>query len=116
MRWDGTTCYALGEGLNDTSSTFDSVDQMTVLYGNLIVVGRFDTAGMTSVNNLAYWDGSNWHPIGKGLIDASGGQNLYLDGNDLYLYGGFAQAGDALVGGFAKVELILDRVFKNGFE
>ena len=116
MYWDGTTCNALGEGLNDTSSSFDSVDQMAVLNGNLIAVGRFDTAGVTPVNNLAYWDGLSWHPVGQGLIEASGNQSLYLDGNHLYLYGGFAQAGDALVGGFAKVELILDRLFKSGFE
>ncbi|MFK8011266.1 MAG: hypothetical protein AB8B80_04445 [Marinicellaceae bacterium] len=116
MRWDGNTCFALGEGLEDTSSSFDAVNEMAVLDGNLIVVGRFDTAGNTNVNNLAYWDGTNWNSIGQGLVDASGSSQLYLDGNDLYLYGGFAQAGDALVGGFAKVELILDRLFKNGFE
>lgn len=116
LRWDGLDCYALAEGLDDTSSPFDTVDQITDLNGNLIVVGRFDTAGTTPVNNLAYWDGTEWNAVGQGLTDASGHQSLYLDGNDLYLYGGFAQAGDALVGGFAKVELILDRVFKNGFE
>jgi hypothetical protein len=116
MRWDGAACHALGAGLNDTSSSSDSVDEMTMYEGNLVVVGRFDTAGTTAVNNLAYWDGLDWNPVGQGLIDASGQQSLYLDGNHLYLYGGFAQAGDALVGGFAKVELVLDRVFKNGFE
>jgi hypothetical protein len=116
MRWDGSQCHALGAGLDDQSSPFDKVQDIDVLNGNVIVMGRFDTAGATTVKNLAYWDGTQWNAVGLGLVDHAGNGHFYLDGNDLYISGGFSQAGDVMVGGFAKVELVLDRVFKNGFE
>lgn len=112
VRWDGVTCHALGTGIQGNAS-FDG--DIVAINGDVIVTGEFTTAGGTAVNNLAYWDGATWSAMGVGLIGTSG-NHLYLDGNDLYITGHFTQAGDVFVNNFAKVELIFDRIFINGFE
>ncbi|MGV6852407.1 MAG: hypothetical protein ACWA5R_09565 [bacterium] len=116
MRWDGSQCYPLGEGVVDGSSSFDSVQDIGVMDGDLIVMGRFDHSGLKELKNLAYWDGTSWSAIGQGLVDHTGNGHLFVDGNDLYVSGGFSQAGDVLVGGFAKSTLVFKALFANGFE
>ena len=65
--------------------------------GNLVYVGgSFRTAGELPVNNIAMWDGREWHRLGSGL---QGGQrpkvsSLVSLGQDLYAGGSFSQAGD----------------------
>jgi hypothetical protein len=115
-KYNGNQCVTLATGLVDNSSSFDKVEDIALLNGNVIVMGRFDTAGATLLKNLAYWDGATWHAIGQGLVDHSGNGHLFVDGNDLYVSGGFSQAGDVLVRGFAKASLVTDVVFANGFE
>jgi hypothetical protein len=40
---------------------------MIVYNNNLYVVGQFDSAGGLPANNIAMWDGSNWHNLGSGI-------------------------------------------------
>jgi hypothetical protein len=35
--------------------------------GDLIVAGDFTSAGVKSLNRIARWDGSSWHPLGSGV-------------------------------------------------
>ncbi len=115
MRWDGNTCHALGTGVENSGAPFLSVSDVVVVDNHVFVTGQFDTAGSLPANNLAYWDGDSWSPMGNGLI-GSFGSRLLLDGNDLYIAGAFRQAGNVMANNFAKVEVILDRIFVNGFE
>ena len=40
---------------------------LTVYNGNLIAGGYFTTAGGTSANYIASWDGTAWSPLGSGM-------------------------------------------------
>lgn len=61
--------------------------------------GYFTTAGAVSANNVARWDGSNWHALGDGITGAGGTAIVYAlaitaEGH-LYAAGQFAMAGGA---------------------
>ncbi len=85
-----------GENLSG-GVTFDG-QQATVLCsvefeGDLIVGGRFDTAGSTPVTNVARWDGSTWTAVGYNLQDIGYGyspvSNLTVVNGVLYATGSF---------------------------
>jgi len=44
-----------------------SVSALTVYDNQLIAGGRFTTAGGTTVNRIAAWDGSSWSELGSGI-------------------------------------------------
>ena len=60
--WDGKVWNSLGSGLGENNKAavyalaFDEND-------NLYVAGSFSTAGGLSAQNLAFWDGVQWHPM-----------------------------------------------------
>jgi|GEM_PF-5414703 len=60
---------ALGSGMN-----VSFVWSLTVYNGNLIAGGYFTTAGGTSANRIASWDGTGWSALGSGM----GGTNPYV--------------------------------------
>ncbi|MFQ5499393.1 MAG: hypothetical protein ACE5FH_06950, partial [Candidatus Zixiibacteriota bacterium] len=49
------------------SSLSGNVWALTVYNSELIAGGDFITAGGDTVNHIARWDGSNWHPLGLGM-------------------------------------------------
>lgn len=51
----------LGEGLTGSAHTFLEWN------GGLVVGGEFRTAGDQPARNIAFWDGTLWHPFGTGL-------------------------------------------------
>ncbi|HWL92687.1 MAG TPA: hypothetical protein VNT79_04060, partial [Phycisphaerae bacterium] len=60
-RWNGTNWHSLAGGTDHHVYTLAN-------YGaELIVGGRFETAGSVSANLVARWDGENWHTLGMGL-------------------------------------------------
>lgn len=65
-RWDGTTWHALGSGLFYPESGA-SVYTIATFGNNVYAGGVFTEAGGNPANNIARWDGANWHPIGNGL-------------------------------------------------
>ena len=65
----------------------------------LYATGYFDSAGDTSANNIAAWDGSEWSTLGEGqgLNGWVRGFEIFDDGNGpkLYVGGRFRTTQDA---------------------
>ncbi len=86
-----STWQALGEGLTGSAAAFVEWE------GELIVGGRFRTAGDQPARNVARWDGDLWHPLGKGLDGTV--QDLAVHQGDLVaagLFGGSLETGRVL--------------------
>jgi hypothetical protein len=71
-RWNGNSWQPLGGGVDSGGSA------LTVYNGELIMGGGFTEAYNSdlnggfipvTVNYIARWDGSNWHPLGSGMDD-----------------------------------------------
>lgn len=63
-RWDGSKWDSLGSGVRQVSGEYGYVRSMAVApNGDLYVAGYFRYAGDVIANNIARWDGSNWHSV-----------------------------------------------------
>lgn len=103
---DGTTMNALGmwDGQNWTepdgglTGVFSpSVHALTKGKDGIYVGGEFTMAGTVSANNIARWDGSAWHALGKGIDGVV--YSLYANGADVYAGGEFSSVdGDTMWG------------------
>ena len=60
--------------------------------GYLYIGGDFDSVGGVPARNIAYWDGSSWHPLGDGVNKPVEALALHPNG-ELYAVGSFTQAG-----------------------
>jgi hypothetical protein len=72
--------------------------------GNLYAGGAFTTAGGTTVNYVAKWDGSSWSALGSGTVGTNGiVYALAFDSSgNLYAGGAFTTAGGTTVNRVAK--------------
>jgi hypothetical protein len=84
----------LSSGLNST------VRAVTVFNGDLIVGGSFTTAGGTSANRIAKWNGSSWSALGPGMNSTV--RALIVFNNELYAAGSFTIAGGITANRIAK--------------
>jgi len=112
-RWDGMQWHPFiaggqtGVGVLGVS-TFQAVASLTVYDGDLIVGGRLQTAGGQTVNRIARWDGSEWHPLASGgQIGMSGGDNTQVHALTVWNYnliasGRFTTAGGQTVNNIAR--------------
>ncbi len=68
-RWDGNAWHSLGTGLNSIVRVVEKwdIDGAGPAPVQLVVGGRFTTAGGVSAHRIARWDGSYWQPLGTGL-------------------------------------------------
>ncbi len=76
-RWDGRAWLPLGTGTNNwvlALTTWDP-DGSGPQRVQLVVGGRFTTAGDVRANYIAGWDGGTWQPFGTGM---SGGSFPYV--------------------------------------
>lgn len=79
-RWDGSTWYALGSGLNGTGRAIVAHPN-----GDIYVGGDFTTPG----KYIARWDGSSWHGLGAtglngpvhALAFSANAETLYIGGD-----------------------------------
>jgi hypothetical protein len=71
---------------------------------DVYVGGSFTQIGGVSAGNAAKWDGTNWGPLGAGLIGGALPEihALALAGEDLYAGGYFTQAGSTATCGIAR--------------
>jgi hypothetical protein len=110
LRWTGTEWVSVGGGVYGTTSQVGSVLDMKVFDDGtgpaLFVLGRFNRAGDPGgipANNIAKWDGTNWHALAGGV-----GWGLSLAvaddgrGPSLFVGGLFGHAGGGQVGGIAQ--------------
>ena len=97
-RWDGTNWHALGTGLSGATNGFTAPNALSMALdsnGDLIVGGNFLNAGGVPANNVARWDGNQWHALGSGVFNGGPAQSVYsvavLDTN-VYVAGLFKSA------------------------
>jgi hypothetical protein len=89
-KWNGTSWTAVGDPLNGI------VRAIAVIGSELYVGGDFTQAGTnTSVQYVAKLSGTNWIPVGNGLIVTNGvGVRAIIGlGNELHVGGEFTEAG-----------------------
>jgi hypothetical protein len=99
--WDGMAWRPLGDGMAAEHAS-PLVRALAVdARGNLYAGGDFTTAGGSSVNYIARWDGSAWSPLGQGMNDQVSDLVVDSQGN-LYASGWFTQAGEVEVNGVAR--------------
>ncbi|MFN0009373.1 MAG: hypothetical protein ACKVXR_15825 [Planctomycetota bacterium] len=108
-RWDGSTWYPLGEGID--VSSFSSYDVKALANfddgtgNNLFATGYFAFAGGSLALHIASWDGASWSPLGTGLNPGHGrALAVWNDGagRDLYVGGDFITAGSVTVNNIAR--------------
>jgi hypothetical protein len=113
-KWDGSSWVSLGSDLTaaDPWASY-TVRAFAASGANLYAGGDFITAGGTSANYIARWDGSSWSPLGSGLNSPVWA--LAISRNDLYVGGEFTIAGNKLSDNVARVVLDLPRLTSMGF-
>jgi len=104
VRWDGDcwTCFLGGLGTEPFAHAIATHDDGTG--PSLYVGGHFDQAGGVPVQNIARWDGVQWHDVGGGLDDAVFDLAVFDDGSGpaLYAAGYFDNAGGVPAAGVAR--------------
>lgn len=117
-KWDGSAWSTLGDGLQ-TDSIFGVEDLIMAGDTAIVATGWFNNSGATPVEKLAYFDGTQWYPLGPGLhndVVGDVGRTLFINNNTVYVGGIFDQAGNVWsenIGAFTlKTETILDSDFE----
>jgi hypothetical protein len=96
-KWDGSTWSALGSGMSGGGTT--GVFSLAVFDDGggdaLYAGGQFTSAGGTSANRVARWDGSSWSALGTGMNARVNALLVHDDGSGDALYAGgeFTSAG-----------------------
>lgn len=101
--FDGSMWHAIDNGITGEEAV---IHAMAVYDGDLIVAGKFETAGSTAANNIAKWNSwtAGWEPLGLGLggDDYSEVYALYVFDGELYAGGSFSEAGTITTDNIAK--------------
>jgi hypothetical protein len=92
-RWDGSSWSAVPGGGSDRQVGDFASDGV-----NLYACGLFSHIGGIAANGVAKFDGSNWTPLGNGVLGFQGGvatvNKMAWQSNQLYVAGGFDRAGN----------------------
>lgn len=91
-KWNGEAWEELGDGFHNGNLTVYG-DAVAVLDTLLYAAGYFNTAGGSSANRLARWNGDNWESVGAGVVGESqfattGIFAMESDGNGNIIMGG----------------------------
>jgi hypothetical protein len=97
--WIGGGSFPGVDGVVYASTTWDP-DGSGPLPPVLVVGGEFTFAGSSAASNIAWFDGSDWHPLGSGT-DA-GVYALTVFNGELIAGGGFSTAGGVATGCVAR--------------
>jgi hypothetical protein len=97
-RWDGSSWWSLGNGVNGT------VNAICASGTSIYVGGSFTNADGNLANRIAMWDGNTWSSLGTGTSNGVSSTVLAIlaDGSDIYVGGTFTNAGTTVVHGIAK--------------
>ncbi|MBP8251085.1 MAG: tandem-95 repeat protein [Herpetosiphon sp.] len=101
-RWDGTTWHDVA-----TLSGYDRIYDVESYNGDLYIAGRFSGINTHTksiyVNNIARWDGTEWHDVAGGITGYDTQVYALTIGNDgLYAGGYFTQAGSVTAKNLAR--------------
>ncbi len=105
-RWNGKSWSDVGGGVG--GGDFPTVRVITVVGSDLYVGGEFIEAGGQTANKIARWNGSNWSALGSGAANGvSPGDFIAVHaiaalGSDIFVGGGFTQAGGQDAVGIAR--------------
>ena len=98
--WDGYCWYDLNFGFKGYGAYEDAFCSALAVYqGDLYAGGTFRRAGGVVANNIARWDGSQWHPLAGGV--SSGVYALTIFGGNLVAGGGFSSVDGMTASGVA---------------
>lgn len=92
-RWNGSTWAALGAGVSNAGGPGTALALAVTSEGGLVVGGTFDFAGGITSNNVAWWSGTAWSPLGFGV--GSAGLSTVSDARALVVL----QSGQVIAGG-----------------
>lgn len=97
-KWNGTNWAPLGLGISGCSrfACSATVNALAIAPdGSLYAGGDFAVAGGVPANDVARWDGTNWHALGAGPSNGSDNEviTLAVHGSEVYVGGSFNNAG-----------------------
>lgn len=84
--WDGTGWNDMGGGLTSIYGT-GYASSIAIGTSGVYVGGSFNSAGGQAANNIAWWDGTSWHPLANGINGWI--STIAVSGNDVYVGGYF---------------------------
>lgn len=107
-KWNGSSWSALGSGIGESPYYISYVYAVAVVGSNVFVGGSFSRAGLSTVDNIAMWNGSSWSAAGTlsgvGLYSAREVHSLAAAGDTLYMGGEFGRVNSIAVNRIAKRE------------
>lgn len=99
-KWDGETFYPIGCGIipdcsiTPASNESQIVNDVIIYHDTIYATGTFSTINGQLSNSLIRFNGSNWEPVGEGLISSDGfwgvGHRLKIINDELYVCGQFS--------------------------
>ena len=93
-KWNGSAWSAMGTGLSSGLSELRGAMAVNQSNGDLYVGGEFTSAGGTTVNKIAKWNGTAWSALGSGTVGLNHNcYSLYITGSKVYAGGIFTAAG-----------------------
>ena len=111
IKWNGNAfCTIAKSSLDSNRIYYHEVPGCMIVYnGELFVGGGFDSIDGVRVNNIARWDGSQWHSAGMGVVDTLKNDSMNVQianfcvyNNELYVIGHFNKAGNVPVSNIAR--------------
>ena len=91
-RWEGGAFHTLGEGVHGGQTTSGTLYGVaTSADGKVYVAGQFRYAGSAVAENVAMWDGQQWHALGSGADGIV--YCIATRGNDVFIGGRFTSVG-----------------------
>lgn len=99
-KWGGNTFSEIGCGIvHDcmnlpVANLFVDVNDVIIFHDTIYATGGFTTINGQISNSIVRFNGSNWEPVGEGLIDNDGyrgvGHRLKIINDELYVCGQFS--------------------------
>jgi len=117
--WDGSTWSPLGAGVTGAVYALAVVEDGAAIAPGLYAGGTLTEAGGSTVNNVAFWDGSSWSPLGAGTDDIVRALAFFDDGfsgGALYAAGDFLNAGGVPATGIARWDGVSWSALDSGIE
>ncbi|RYD89222.1 MAG: hypothetical protein EOP50_17845, partial [Sphingobacteriales bacterium] len=105
-RWDGDEWLAVGQGIGGSVASqvtaLETDGQSLFVAGYELSEAANSNGTVININNIARWDGTQWHQVGTGIGAGSIVQDLQWHDGSMYASGSFTLAGGQTVANIAK--------------